>query len=232
MIPDILKQAAFIKGRVLHQGTGEPVVGRVHITAREGFVVDKMLADGTFAVSGDVEQLFPKLSSQLYKLTLTIRADSAQFRQGFVEHSFLVTIPAGSNFDLKQPSSPNPLIDVGTIRLPVDPAVDPTADPIILKKNMLIFKENMQVNIRGCVVHAKDPDIPINGATVSILQSSVVTHSTTTNLQGRYRFDNIIVKAPAQIKCSAPGFLSQNPRILQVDFSKLINEEYFRLAPP
>ena len=213
MIPDILKQAAFIKGRILHQGTGEPVVGRVHITAREGFVVDKMLADGTFAVSGDLEQLFPKLSSQSYPLTLTIRADSAQFRQNFVEYSFLVTIPVGSNFDPKPPALPNPLIDVGTIRLPVD-------------------LENMQVNIRGRVVPAKDPDIPINGAMVSILQSSVVTHSTTTNPQGRYRFDNIIVKAPAQIKCSASGFVSQNPRILQVDFSKSINEEYFRLAPP
>ena len=213
MIPDILKQAAFIKGRILHQGTGEPVVGRVHITAREGFVVDKMLADGTFAVSGDLEQLFPKLSSQSYPLTLTIRADSAQFRQNFVEYSFLVTIPVGSNFDPKPPALPNPLIDVGTIRLPVD-------------------LENMQVNIRGRVVPAKDPDIPINGATVSILQSSVVNHSTTTNPQGRYRFDNIIVKAPAQIKCSASGFVSQNPRILQVDFSKSINEEYFRLAPP
>ena len=213
MIPDILKQAAFIKGRILHQGTGEPVVGRVHITAREGFVVDKMLADGTFAVSGDLEQLFPKLSSQSYPLTLTIRADSAQFRQNFVEYSFLVTIPVGSNFDPKPPALPNPLIDVGSIRLPVD-------------------LENMQVNIRGRVVPAKDPDIPINGAMVSILQSSVVTHSTTTNPQGRYRFDNIIVKAPAQIKCSASGFVSQNPRILQVDFSKSINEEYFRLAPP
>ena len=213
MIPDILKQAAFIKGRILHQGTGEPVVGRVHITAREGFVVDKILADGTFAVSGDLEQLFPKLSSQSYPLTLTIRADSAQFRQNFVEYSFLVTIPVGSNFDPKPPALPNPLIDVGTIRLPVD-------------------LENMQVNIRGRVVPAKDPDIPINGAMVSILQSSVVTHSTTTNPQGRYRFDNIIVKAPAQIKCSASGFVSQNPRILQVDFSKSINEEYFRLAPP
>jgi hypothetical protein len=221
MIPDILKQAAFIKGRILHQGTGEPVVGRVHITAREGFVVDKILADGTFAVSGDLEQLFPKLSLQSYPLTLTIRADSAQFRQGFVEYSFLVTIPVGSNFDPKPPALPNPLIDVGTIRLPVE-----------LIANPVIFQENMQVNIRGRVVPAKDPDIPINGATVSILQSSVVTHSTTTNPQGRYRFDNIIVKAPAEIKCSAPGFLSQNPRILQVDFSKLINEEYFRLAPP
>jgi hypothetical protein len=225
MIPDILKQAAFIKGRILHQGTGEPVVGRVHITAREGFVVDKMLADGTFAVSGDLEQLFPKLSSQSYPLTLTIRADSAQFRQNFVEYSFLVTIPVGSNFDPKPPALPSPLINVGTIRLPVDPAVDPTANPVV-------FQENMQVNIRGRVVPAKDPDIPINGAVVSILQSSVVTHSTTTNAQGSYRFDNIIVKAPAQIKCSASGFVSQNPRILQVDFSKSINEEYFRLAPP
>jgi hypothetical protein len=225
MVPDTLKQAAFIKGRILHQGTGEPVVGRIHITAKEGFVVDKVLVDGTFAISGDLEQLFPKLSSQSYPLTLTIRADSAQFRQGFVEYSFLATIPAGSNFDPKPPTPPDPLIDVGTIRLPVAPAVDPTADPIV-------FQENMQVNIRGLVVRAKDPDIPINGATVSILQSSVVTHSTTTTPQGRYRFDNIIVKAPAQIKCSAPGFLSQNPRILQVDFGKSINEEYFRLAPP
>lgn len=134
MIADTLKQAAFIKGRVLHQGTGEPVVGRVQITAREGFVVDKVLADGTFAVSGDIERLFPELNSRSYQLTLTIRADSAQFPQGFVAYSLRVTIPAGSNFDPKTPTPPDPLIDVGTIRLPVDPVVDPTADPIAFQK--------------------------------------------------------------------------------------------------
>jgi Carboxypeptidase regulatory-like domain len=222
MTQDVIKQAAFITGRILHQGTGEPVVGRVRIAVREGSVVDKVLADGTFAVSGDLEKLFP----QSYPRTLTIRADSAQFRQGFVEYSLPIPIISmGSNFDPEPPILPDLPINLGTIRLPVDPAIDPTADPVV-------FQENMQVNIRGRVVRATDPDIPINGATVSILQSSVMTHSTTTNFQGRYRFDNIIVRAPAQIECSAPGFQSQTPRILQIDFGKLIHEGYFRLTPP
>jgi hypothetical protein len=229
MTPDVIKQAAFITGRILHQGTGEPVVGRVGIAAREGSVsvVDKVLADGTFVVSGDLEKLFPELSLQSYQLTLKIRADSAQFRHGFVEYSLPVPIhiSMGSNFDPEPPILPDLPINLGTIRLPVDPAIDPTADPVV-------FQDNMQVNIRGRVVRATDPDIPITGATVKVIQSSVVTHSAVTNTDGRYRFDNIIVKAPAKIECSAPGFQSPNPCILQIDFGKLINEEYFRLAPP
>lgn len=225
MTQDVIKQATFIRGRILHQGTGEPVVGRVRIAAREGSVVDKVLADGTFAVSGDLEKLFPKLSLQSYQLTLKIWADSAQFRQGFVEYTFSKVISMGSNFDPEPPILLDLPIDVGMIRLPVDPAIDPTA-------NSVVFQENLQVNIRGRVVRATDPDIPINGATVKVIQSSVVTHSAVTNTDGRYRFDNIIVRSPAKIECSAPGFQSQNPRILQIDFGKLINEEYFRLAPP
>ena len=225
MTPDISKQALFIIGRILHQGTGEAITGQVRITALEAPVFDKVRTDGTFAISGQIDRLFPKDILPPYPVTLKIRADSAQFRQGFIEYTFPVKILGGPDFDPDPPTAPTAPINVGTIRLPVDPSVDPTADPNV-------YRENMQVNIRGRVVTAKDSDTPISGATLNILQSGVSTNSTTTNVDGRYRFDNIIVKAPAKIQCSAPRFQNQSPRILQIDFGKLINEEYFRLTPP
>lgn len=121
MTPDVIKQAALITGRIVHQGTGKPLVGRIRITAREVPLVDKVLEDGTFALSGDLELLFPKLATQDYQVNLTIRADSPQFRKGFVEHELpVVTIPMGSNFDPEPPIPPDPLIDMGTIALMAD----------------------------------------------------------------------------------------------------------------
>jgi hypothetical protein len=99
-------------------------------------------------------------------------------------------------------------IDVGTILLPADP-----------------------VNIRGRVVEAANPDTPILNATVQVLQGAAVTNWTTTNNDGRYRFENITVLAAAEIQCSKANFKTQK-RTLLIDFGKLINEEYFRLGPP
>jgi hypothetical protein len=233
MIADVSKQVALITGRVLHQGTGEPILGRIHITAREGDVVDKVLEDGTFVISGQLERLFPELSLHDYTLNMTIRAESPQFRtlpaefpqssSGVVQYSHQVNIPQGANFDPEPPTAPDPLINLGTIRLPVDPQDDPTADP-------QVFQKNMEVTIRGRVVQASDPDIAIGGATVQILQNGSVTNIQTSS-DGRYSLDNIIVKSPATISCSAPNFQQTKPRNLLIDFSKLVNEEDFRLHP-
>jgi hypothetical protein len=209
MSQDIIKQVAFIAGRIIHQGTGNPIDGQIQITAREGPVAGKVLEDSTFAVSGDLKLLFPNLATQDYQLTLTIHADSAQFRAGFIECQLQVTIPMGSNFD---PESslivPDPLIYVGTIRLHADP-----------------------MNIRGRVVEARNPETPIADATIEVLHSGPAIPPEKTKPDGRYRFDDVRVLAPAQIRCSATGFRTQE-RILLIDFGKVINEEYFRLAPP
>lgn len=122
MTADIITQVAFITGRLLHAGTSQPVVGRIRITAEEGPIIDKVLEDGTFAISGWLELLFPNLDTQDYQLHLHVRVDSPQFRQGFIELPLPpVTIPMGSNFDPDPPILPDPHIDLGTILLPADP---------------------------------------------------------------------------------------------------------------
>ncbi len=206
MPADIIEGVALVTGRLIHEGTGKAVVGRVRIAepkeiaARAGLLTDKMLADGTFVVSGRVESLFPKLNSQKYRLKLIIRADSRQFRKGFAEHTLMVEIPKDATFD--------PPIDVGAISLPADP-----------------------VNIRGRVVQARNPEKPIPGATVGVLHSGPqALPPVNTDANGRYRILNVTVLAPTKIRCSAPGFKTQE-RALLIDFSRLINEEHFRLAP-
>lgn len=201
MTIDVIEQVALITGRVIHAGTGRAVVGRVWITAREVSIIDKLLPDGTFVVSGQPSYLFPSLSSQPFDLNLTIHVDSPQYRQRAVEQSIpALTIPAGTTFE--------PLLDVGTIELPADP-----------------------VNIRGRVTDATDPTVGIAGATVDVSRGGVVTNTTTTSADGRYRFDEIAVRAPAELRCAAAGFVTET-RPLLPDFGRLVNEEYFRLAPP
>jgi hypothetical protein len=239
MAVDAIGQTAFIRGQILHQGTGEPIDGEVHITAPIDSmvdemlpaVVDKVLPDGTFVISGCIDRLFPKLNSQNYQLNLNIRVKSPQFRQDFLEYSRSVTVPMGSDFDPEPPVAPDPLIDVGVVRLPVNPFTDLNTKPVDPDENPLdLLKKNLQVGIRGRVVEARDPERSISSATVEILHLAIVTHTITTNAAGRYRFDNIVVIAPSRIQCSAPGFNSQT-RPLRINFSQLIHEEYFRLTP-
>lgn len=216
MTKDIIKQVAFATGRILHAGTGEPIVGSIRITAREGPVVVKLLEDGVFALSGDVERLFPDPTNPLH---LDIRADSAQFRWGFVVHSVTVTIRRGSDFDPEPPPdpppSPAPLFDMGTIELPADSSR---------------YLDDIPVNIRGRVVRATDPDIAIANARVRIRRRGMANLATMTDAEGRYLFNNIVVLAPASIRCSRTNFIAQE-RPLVIDFGRLTHEEYFRLAP-
>jgi|GEM_PF-1486911 len=207
MTPDVITQVAFVTGRILHQGTGRPVVGQVRLIAKQGPVVSKVLDDGTFAVSGHLRFLFPDLAAQPYQLDLTIRADSPQFQSGFIEQSLVVAIPMGRSFDPNPPTVPDALVDVGTILLPADP-----------------------VNVRGRVFEAENPGTPISGATVRVLHAGPPIPAVT-GADGRYRLDGITVIAPAQIQCSEPMNFKPETRALLLDFGKLINEENFRLAP-
>ena len=141
-------------------------------------------------------------------LHLDIHADSAQFHPGFIDHPVLVTIPGGPSFDPDPPTTPRALVVVPTVLLPADPT-----------------------NVRGRVVEAHNPETPISGATLELLQGGPPISAVTTDADGRYRFNDVTVLAPSQIRCSKAGFKTE-ARPLLVDFGKLINEEYFRLAPP
>ena len=199
MSPDLIEQVALVSGRIIHAGTGQAVLGSLRITAREGPVIDKLLGDGTFVLSGRPELLFPNIGAQDYVLNLNIRVTSAQFRQGVVTQQLSVPIPQGSPFD-------RPL-SAGSVSLPADP-----------------------VNIRGRVVGAKNPQIPIHNAVVEVLHCGLAVPPATTDAEGGYRFDEIAISAPAHMRCSATGFKPEK-RILLIDFGKLMNEEHFRLPP-
>lgn len=205
---DVITQVAFATGRIIHQGTGEELVGEIQITAQEGPVISKVLDDGTFVLSGYLRFLFPNLAIQNYNLNLTIHARSPQYRQGFIEQQVMLPIPIGSDFDPDPPTVADPLIDMGPIVLAADP-----------------------ITIRGQVVDAANPDQAIQNATVEIVHPGPAIAPRITNAEGRYSFDNITVTAPAQIQCSAAGF-GNVTRVLLLNFGYLVNEENFRLPPP
>ncbi|MEB3216060.1 MAG: hypothetical protein VKN72_07395 [Nostocales cyanobacterium 94392] len=201
---EILEQVAIVTGKILHQGTGKPVFGQVGITTEFGMVVDKLLKDGAFVISGRPDLLFPQLDSQSYQLNLRIRADSLQFRQGFIEKDLTVTIPSGWTFE-------QPVSQAETVFLDAD-----------------------AVNIGGYVFDAVNPSDRIANATIEILQEGMVIYSTLTSSdpseQGKYRFNNIIVLAAAQIRCVATDFQTQTRNLL-IDFGKSLNQENFYLVP-
>jgi hypothetical protein len=193
-------QAAFATGLLLHEGTGRPVDGQIEISADEGPVIGKVFADGRFVVSS-----YARFANQVH---LHVHASSAQYRAGFTDFPVVVPIPPGADFDPDPPVVPTPLVDLGTILLPAD-----------------------SVNLRGRVMNAADPELPIAGATVEVLHSGPNPISPAlTDSDGYYRFDEIVVKAPATIKCSTVSHTET--RRLLLDYGKLINEEHFRLLPP
>jgi hypothetical protein len=217
MIPDITKQAAFITGRILHQGTRLPIEGNIRITAQGIEIINKVFEDGTFVISAPLEIVFPKLSTLAYSIDLTIQADSAQFRQGNVKYSQTIVIPAGANFDPDLATvKPDPLIDLNTIYLPINP-----------KGNEL------RVNIRGRVVQAKNPAaaFPTPPKIEVVVTGEPSVSKTADAIDGRYQFKEVLVRSPnARIKCSAPGFKSID-RLLTVDYGKVFNQEDFQLMP-
>ena len=166
MKPDLITQTLFVTGRLLHQGTGRPPEGEVEITALEGPVVGRALADGTFVVSGDLPRLFPELKQRAYGLNLLIRVVSRQFIRGYYEgRAKPLTIPQGADFDpdpdLYQPNPPpppHPPLDAGTI---------------------VLSTQYEPIHLRGRVVAANDPEAPIAGATLTLFHNGVETPTTT-----------------------------------------------------
>ncbi len=285
MIPDVTEQVALAEGRIIHEGTGKAIVGRIQITAEKGRILDqgrdkkgdhvpgKILQDGVFAISGQPEFLFPNLDSQSYELNLTISAESSQFREDVVELETKVIIPSGYNFDSPLKIVPEEIRFGMGLGLQGDlengdfsqQLRQQFADNgILLHQNVTIWPKKGQdtweihdeggsilyvikkednslntyipdisfpadpVDVRGRVVEAANPKMPIGNAIVEI-QSTAGTQQATTKPDGRYRFKEIVVLTGATIHCSAAGFKPQT-RTLLIDFSKLSNDEYFRLV--
>ena len=208
MNPDVITQVAFVTGRLLHQGTAQPVLGSIQIRAEEGPLSATILADGAFALSGDLQFLFPDLASQNYSLHLTIQATSPQFRQGQASLTATATIPMGADFDPAPPAAPHALVDLGTLLFPAD-----------------------TISVRGRVVETLNPDTPISGASVEVLHSGAPIPPAASDGDGWYRLDDILISGPSQVRCSHAGFKTVT-RLLLLDYGKLVNEEYFRLPPP
>jgi hypothetical protein len=218
--PDVIEQVALVTGRILHEGTGKPMIGTVQITVQESFVIDKSLSDGTFVLSGQPKLLFPELALKDYQLLLKIKATSPQFRQEFVEKSLSVTIPKGWNFE--QPIS--------------------KALPIATSTILVLFPAE-PVFIRGYVFDIDNPGMGIPNATVKIQQGvNTFTALTSTDVErkGNYSFQDpgdptkpqaftITATNPATISCSATGFKPSPNRPLAVDFERSLHEEYFYL---
>jgi hypothetical protein len=220
--PDVIEQVALVTGKVLHEGTGQPVIGTLQITTEETLVVYKVLADGTFVLSGRPEELFPDLALRDYQLSLVITAISSQFRQGLVERSLTVTIPQGWSFDQPiskvTPAATSPIL----VLLPAEPVV-----------------------IRGYVFDADNPGVGIPNATVTIHQGvNSFTTLTSADVEqlGKYSFQDvsdptqpqaftITATNSATISCAATGFTTVTDRPLLIDFGRSLHEEYFYLIP-
>ena len=220
--PDVIEQVALVTGKILHEGTGKPIIGTVQIKVKESFVIDKILSDGTFLLSGRPELLFPELALKDYQLHLKIKAISPQFRQEFVEKSLIVTIPKGWNFE--KPISKELPASISTIQV--------------------LFSAE-QVFIRGYVFDVDNPGIGIPNATVKIQQGAktfTTLTSSDVDRQGQYSFQDlgdptkpqaftITLTSPATISCTATNFKSILNRPLVVDFERSLHEEYFHLSP-
>lgn len=204
MVTDVIEQVALVTGRVLYEGAGLPIAGSVVVTASEWSVYSRVFKDGRFVISGKVERLFPDLATQPYNLTLLIRANSPQFIAGFAESTQTVVVPQNESFN-----SPLPLpLPDGTLMFPADP-----------------------INIRGGVAEAGRPENPISGATIEILQGGGTIASASTDGEGRYRLNGVMLTAPSEIRCSAPDITTQT-RLLRVDFSQFNHREDFQLPTP
>ncbi|MBW4518177.1 MAG: hypothetical protein KME16_00395 [Scytolyngbya sp. HA4215-MV1] len=220
--PDVIEQVALVTGKILHEGTGQPVIGTVQITVQELPVIDQIWSDGTFILSGRPALLFPELALKDYQLHLNIRTTSLQFRQGFAEKTLIVTIPKGWNFE--QPVS--------------------KALPISTSTILVLFPAE-PVFIRGYVFDVDNPGVGIANATVKI-QQGMTTFITLTSAdierKGKYSFQDpsdptkpqaftITATSPATISCSATGFKPSPNRPLAIDFERSLHEEYFSLIP-
>jgi hypothetical protein len=202
-----VSQVVFLTGRVIHQGTGKPPIGQVHVTAREGPLLSRILEDGTIALSGDLALLLPKPHVGPYQFNLTFEVISPQFKAGKLLLQRLQPVPSNLDFAPNPPAIPAPPVNMGIILLPADP-----------------------VNLRGRVVQARNPNTAISGATVRVT-SPLGTNTTTSSATGAYRLDNLLVQAPATISCTMNPTFKPINRVLQLDYRLPVNEEQFQLLP-
>lgn len=205
MSVDVISQAAFATGRILHEGTGMPVDGTVEITAQEGPIFGALADDGTFVLSCQLNFLFQNIVAQPYALHLTVHAVSRQFLSGTADLSITANIPAGADFD-PDVGAPSALVDLGTLSLPADPVI-----------------------IQGKVMQAENSDVPIAGATIRLLRSSIPLASTTSDPDGRYRINAIKALPNDELECSAPGYTTKKSKLVP-DFGHAIAEQYFQLS--
>jgi hypothetical protein len=115
MAIDVLEQVAITNGRIIHAGTGKPVVGNLRVLPEGAGFISKVSADGSFVVSGNRERLFPELETQDYVVDLTVSVQSPQFKEGPQEIRRSVRIPANYPFDFP--------IDVGVIEFIPEPVI-------------------------------------------------------------------------------------------------------------
>ncbi len=212
MIADVIEQVVFVRGRILHGGTGLPVIGSVRVEAKEGRVFQRLLDDGTFVISGRTDLLFPTLSVNPSKLTLRIIARSTQWAAGKSELALApIVVPAGHDF-----AAPG-----GMLTAPATPATAP-AGTILLPADAVF--------VRGRVVRVGTPDTDVVGGTVQIIQSTGLTTTATTGPGGRYAFAPLQIEPGARIRASV-GTTTEE-RALLVDYASAVNEENFRLRSP
>lgn len=207
MTPDVIEQVAFVSGVVLHGGTGRPLSGSVVITADRGPMAMKYLDDGTFALSGRREVVFPDLATTPYTLQLKVVAKSPEWRTGGLELALApVAVPAGHDF-----AAPAGLLTVAPSPATAPPAtVLLPADP---------------VSIRGRVTRS---GAVIVGATVTILPSGgPAIPPVLTNANGDYAFPGLIIPPGSSISCTFGATVVN--RLLLIDYTLSEVREDFRL---
>jgi hypothetical protein len=202
MSNDVIEQIALVSGRIVHRGTGRPIDGSVRIDAAEGPVIFKLLEDGTFALSANPHSFQKQIAGGSVKLSLTIRARSAEFTTGFVTESVAVTVPVAA--------FPK---DQGVWKLPLVAGA----------------AANLARTIRGIVTEAKNPETPVANATIEILHTGGAIAPASTGADGRFSFGEVVVEAPADIRATTFGFKTQT-RQLWIDFTLGMHEEHFRMV--
>jgi hypothetical protein len=193
-------QTAFLKGRILHEGTSQPIDGTLSISIDEGPSIQHLLDDGTFALSGLPEELFPHLSIRAYDVHLNIHAVSNTFRDGYRDHSDTITIPAGRKLDPSQHHPVDSLPDAGTIYMKADP-----------------------VTVRVRLLDASQNNAPLTGAAVTVV-AGTFSGGPTVISENVYEFSDLPSVDVVTVSCEKTLYHPVDQRSLRVDYSRNVQE--------
>lgn len=206
MAKEIHEQIVLAVGQILHAGSGQAVIGRVRVEEQHARLAKRrsMLA-AKYLANGTIV-----LSGQLGELFPEL--DKQAYRLQLNIHATSTQFRQGHathplTVQIPMGSSFDPPINLGVIRLPADP-----------------------LQIRGRVVEARDPARPIATATILVTHSGPGLPRAQADANGNYRFQHVVVVAPATIECRAGGYKPQS-RALLIDYSAALAEEHFRLVP-